>query len=366
MNTQSPINFRKNNCEFIPKRKKLQNTLKRSFAGYHSGIKSFQGFFFTLLIGIIFVFLNACDNAEKVALETDTSINYVVNRKKGEKAVWALTDQSKLTKVAMEAVSGDIRVFAVKRLTDQSALVKIALDPGKSLVGRAAVEKVINPSQIEKIALESKNESTRAAAIMKLTDPALLAKIALESKNKQVREASVEKLIEPEMMDSLSKVTGDRNAQLFYKLSLAFDKVPQERRSRHIQRILPAIIVLNNSEVMEICGKIISFRIGWSPMSAYYLGGRGKSGTMDGESVQYEIKLMKLSKPLYQSWSTKFSRTTSRFYFEYAFIDLGDILEPVLAQLSSSILEKIIMEDINYQVTEAAQKALDGLHNIRK
>ena len=354
MKDQLPVNFRKNKHKFILRMKKrFQNSFNYTLERNQSVIKNGQGFFFALLIAMIFIFLNACTDPVKIALETK-------DYRKGKEAVWRITDQSKLTKVAMEAVDQNVRCFAVEKITDHFILEKIAVKDKSYMVGRAAVKKLTDQSQIVKIALEAESYSTRAAATEMLTDPILLSKLALESKNRQVREATVKKLTEPEMRDVLANVKDDRNAQLFNKLICAFDGVPQKHQARLIQRILPAIIVLNKIEIKEIFGEIISFRFDWSSTSAFYSG--DKSGYLKGESFQCQIKLKNIDKPLYKSWSTKFPKYTSSFHFQNASIDLGDLLEPVFNQLSQSSLENIITDDLDSGIKNAAKKKLNILH----
>ncbi|MBN1414228.1 MAG: hypothetical protein JW973_03935 [Bacteroidales bacterium] len=352
MNNQSPFHTRKSSRKLNPKKKRLQHAFPYSLTGCHSRMRSCQGFYFTLCIALVLIFLNACTDPVKVALETR-------DYREGKEAVRRITDQSDLAKVALEAADQDVRYFAVEKITDQSTLVKIAMEDKSSKPGEAAVKKVKDPSQIKKIALEAEGIYARTTAIEMLTDPALLAKLALESSNQQIRKAIVKKLIEPGMIDSLAHVEGDRNAQLFHQFILAFNRIPQEHRERLIQRMLPVIMVLNENEVMEIFGEIESISVGWYPESAFYRG--DITGTMKGESFQCKIELKKRSTPLFHRWSTKFPNTTSTLHFRSAAINLEDILKPAFAQLPRPVLEKIIREDISVEVNKAARKSLEAV-----
>ena len=112
-----------------------------------------------------------------------------------------LCDQNALVKVLTRHPSPDFGFIlgAIKLIRDQSALERIAQTAASDKAREYAVEKLENQSVLNDIALNSPIAAQRIRAAMKLTDPAVLAKLALDDGNASVRECAIDN---PNMTDA--------------------------------------------------------------------------------------------------------------------------------------------------------------------
>jgi hypothetical protein len=121
-------------------------------------------------------------------------------------AVAALTDQTLLTKIALEALTTDARIAALKKLTDQALLVRIAGEDNDLSVRKAAEKKLSDLRSMSILAVEAQTPSARIAALKMVTDQALLAKIAVEDQDSNVRITAVAELTDQTL---LAKIAAD-------------------------------------------------------------------------------------------------------------------------------------------------------------
>jgi len=296
-------------------------------------MKRIKEFFFSIIVSITILSLSGCTDPTKVAEVALTT----TEEDKGETAVWKLTDQSLLTKVASEAFLSQVREAAVRKLTDQSTLTKIALD-------------------------NAEYDFICEAAVKNLTDPAMLVKVALEDKRRDLRRAAVRKLIDPAMLARLAKLNDDKRIQLFNKLILDFDNVPNKHWERLIIDILPAIAALDDIAVVNIVGEIVSVKVDWLRTSEVYMGAGQR--IMEGEKIKFSIIFKNLSRPISCSWSSKFkpkvftTLTTHTIGFSHAVINVDELLEPVFEPLSQSGLIQVALEGSNSLARKTAIKKL--------
>ncbi|MBN1997323.1 leucine-rich repeat domain-containing protein [candidate division KSB1 bacterium] len=205
-----------------------------------------------------------------------------------------------------------------------------------------------------KLAVDGKNYSVRLAAVEKLIDPTVLAKIALKAKDQAIRESVIEKLINPALLETFANEKEDYDVQIIYKLIHSFDAVPQEHRKRLISKILLAIHVLNDPEVKNEVGEIVSIKTSWSDNRQSYKTNSGIR-SFPGESFQCSIKLKHLTGPLSNSWESYFPEITTGSYlsFNEAEVNGADLLGLILDRLSQSQLTRILMGSRDWQVHSA-------------
>lgn len=248
----------------------------------------------------------------------------------------------------------NVRRSIVDTLTDQALLAKVAMEDNNDIVHEAAIKKLTDQVLLAEVAIEIEDPT----AVDKLTDPSVLVKIALESGNPEAREAAVKKLTNPDMLVKIAVENKDRIAQSLYKLIRACDSIPKEHNKRLVAMISPVIRVLNYPEVVDIAGEIISIETSWHYTSAVYSAGVEKTITKQGECFNCSIALKKLTMPLSHSWSTEFEPITHSSGFRSALVDAGDLLEPILARSSQTLVAKIAVENNDRDVREAAFKQL--------
>ena len=340
---------------------------------------------------LLALFLYGCAEPVDVALKTR-------NIKKGKAAVEQITDQALLAKVASSASETDVRIAAIRKLTDQSTLAKIAMEDDSYFISQAAIgnltdqptlekialgrkssflrgeaiNKLTNPKILEKIAMEDEDSNVRMSTINKLTNPEILAKIAMQEEKLNIRKRAINKLAKQDMLEKLAAINGDSSTNPIYKLLQAFDKVPDEHRLRLINRLLPVVIALSDTEVVNITGEVVSIDVQWLSRSKQYLGGMG-SKRVPGELFKCSIKLKNLTKPSSHVWVTEFKRsvTTTRtkattLAFNPADIKTEDLLVSVFEQLSQSDLNKFALESLNFLTRKAAINNLTIQPTLKK
>ncbi len=104
-----------------------------------------------------------------------------------ENDIEKLTDQIVLAKIAVGDQFPSVRKAATKKLTDQKLLMKLAVEDREPEVRRAAINKVTDQVFLARIAAEDKDPAPRYAAVAKLTDLVLLEKIPMEYRDFAVR-----------------------------------------------------------------------------------------------------------------------------------------------------------------------------------
>jgi hypothetical protein len=93
------------------------------------------------------------------------------------KAVKKISDQSQLSKVAVEDKSPNVRRAAVEKLTDQIVISKIAVEEKEPMVRIAAVKKAANQSLIVQVAFADRHDHVRSIAAELISDKSLKANL---------------------------------------------------------------------------------------------------------------------------------------------------------------------------------------------
>ena len=246
---------------------------------------------------------------------------------------------------SLESEDLGVRVAAVKKLMDQALLGKIALEDEDSWVRKTAVEKLTDQVVLAKIAIEDEDIFVRACAIEKIVGQAVDGKIAVQNEDKGVRSISM--------------------------LFTASDEIPD--RFYRIASISPALEVLNNIDVENVVGRIISVAMSRSETDEQYTG--GLSGTMPGEIFECSIKLEKLDQPVTHVWSTNFPTVTTSLVYQGADVKAEDILGPVFDRLPVELLTQFAMSakySMNIAIVEKltdqsqlARIAVEGKEPVR-
>lgn len=306
MNNQILNQFVKRDRYSISHRERVQPPNKCVSIEHKSRMNRFKVFFITLLVSIALLSWSSCTNSDPAI-------------------------------VALEATSFKKGIAAVAQLTDQSMLAKVAK--------------------------EAKHDKVREAAVAQLTDPSMLVNIAVEDKHLAIRKLAVEKLTNQSMLTKLSDIDWDKKVQIFYKVILAFNNVPDNHRVRLIGSILPVIHVLSKPEVVNIFGEIVSIMTNWSSKSQTYYPASSTIKLEDkfemlGELFKCSIKLKNLHKPLSHAWATNFLSITYKYTFAPAIVNAGDLLGPVFERLSESLLAKFTLEDWDKGIRKAAIEEL--------
>jgi hypothetical protein len=139
------------------------------------------------------------------------------------KTVARITDQTKLSRIAVEAKSDFVRYAAVEKLTDQSLLAKIALEDKEWRVRSCAVWKLTDQSLLAKIALEDKEWTVRCRAVDKFTDQSLVMKFAVEAKSDYVRSHALRKLTDQSLLAKFAVENKD-----WYDCKVAVEKLTDQ------------------------------------------------------------------------------------------------------------------------------------------
>jgi hypothetical protein len=170
-----------------------------------------RGWFTAIFCSILLLFTNllAVSAAEEIGSLSDKCARG--DRKECEKlhsAIWKLTDQAQLARIAVEEKNSNARSAAVRKLTDQALLAKVAVEDKDWMVRLDAVEKLTDQAALAKIAVEDEMPRVRDVATGKITDQATLAKIAIEDKGPFDRGSEVGKIAVRRMTDQtlLAKV----------------------------------------------------------------------------------------------------------------------------------------------------------------
>jgi hypothetical protein len=106
-------------------------------------------------------------------------------------AVYKLTDQDALAKVALEGKTETVRSFAASKLTDQTLLHSVVSNSGQRFVRVDAAKKLKDQDFLAKLAMEDRDPLVRRAAVSVLTNQGVLAKLAMEDEDPAVRLAAV-------------------------------------------------------------------------------------------------------------------------------------------------------------------------------
>jgi hypothetical protein len=132
------------------------------------------------LIGVAFVIFTACGP--------------------GPNDIERITDQGKLSKMAVAAQDSYVRLAAVAALTDRALLTEVALSDGHGDAGKAALAKLATPALLAQIALQAKSPYVRIAAVERLADQPSLARIAAEDSDPDVGQAAAARLTEQTLL----------------------------------------------------------------------------------------------------------------------------------------------------------------------
>jgi len=106
------------------------------------------------------------------------------------------TDETVLTRIAIESESVFARDKAIQKLTDESLLAKVATESKDPHSRRDALRRLIDQRLLAKVAVASDDASLAESAMYSLRDPEALMEVAAESKHERVREFAMEKLAE--------------------------------------------------------------------------------------------------------------------------------------------------------------------------
>jgi hypothetical protein len=295
-----------------------------------------NGIFRVIFICSVLIFLNACQTDPVMFSLTTTDVA------KGIGIVENLTDQSILTKIALNAKNSDIRMAAFNKLTDQSMLAKVVEneEADNFSLQDIALSKLTDQSLLEKIALENRFTAVRSKAIRKISDYNSLVKIALEDNLDEARITALEMLTNLNLISKLAAEKNNEKIQLLYKFISAFNSVPVQNRFHLMKSIVREIDYLSSPDLYSELGEIVSINTFWAATKANYTN----NISLGGEKFECLIIFKKLHTPIKNSWHTDFpfqvsSGTIQLFYT--ANIKEGDLLELALDRLSQDILAKI-------------------------
>ncbi len=127
--------------------------------------------------------------------------------------VYACTDQKKLTKIAREAASFEVRQAAIEKLTDQPTVFTIAMGGDPNLdIQAAAAASLTDQALLVRVAREHSWWSVRRAAVGKISDQTALDDIAIRDERALVRLAAIEQLRDPNRQIQLA--VNDRSPEV--------------------------------------------------------------------------------------------------------------------------------------------------------
>jgi len=138
--------------------------------------------------------------------------------------VSAVTNQTELAQIAMEATDREVRDDAFRKITDQEILAKIVLESKIEMHRAIAIGiKLKDEKLIEKIAIEAKEPCYRSMAVSCLTNETVLTRIALTESDERLRSKICIKLTK---QSSLAKIaTESKDADLRRQ---AFERLKKE------------------------------------------------------------------------------------------------------------------------------------------
>ena len=129
-------------------------------------------------------------------------------------AVYRITDEPTLKKVATSDEHELVRRPTVERITDEAFLMDIAINDTHAYVRKEAINKITDEAFIIDRAIKENDEEVRITAVRKINDPVVLTDIAKNDSNDHVRKTAVERITNEKILTELSKT--EENAEILY------------------------------------------------------------------------------------------------------------------------------------------------------
>lgn len=164
---------------------------------------------------IWFFFLSACLTASQNSNKSNLTLlndqagkdKYINSKNEYQRraSIELISDQSFLTKIALEDDSLYVRDLAAKKLSDQDILYQLVLNDKSIAVRSSAVHRITNPEFLAEIVSNNESATIRSLAAKRITDQNLLHKIAKQDSNENVRKEAVINITNQELLKDFTK-----------------------------------------------------------------------------------------------------------------------------------------------------------------